>query len=486
MAPFRGLAFYHLLTYPFLMSVFTKIVSVLSLFKQAIKGEQQSFTDGSINRAIFMLSIPMILEMAMESLLAVVDIFFISRLNDNDAVTAVGLTESIIAIVYSIAMGLGMAATAMVARRIGEKDGPGAAVAAVNTMYIGVVVSIAIGAAGILFHKEILRMMGASENIIKVGSNYTLWMLGGNLTIVSLFLVNAIFRGAGNAAIAMHSLWIANILNMILDPILIFGWGFIPAMGVEGAAIATNIGRAAGVIYQLYYLAGDRGIIKIHKDNIHYERDIVIRLLKVSAGNIGQFLISTASWLFLARIIVNFGSAAFAGYQYAIRIIIFTILPSWGMANAAATLVGQNLGAQQPERAEKSVWTAGFLNMVFLGFISISFYFLSEPIMRVFSADVEVIRFGTECLRIVAFGYVFYGYGMVIIQAINGAGDTTTPTILNLCGYWFFQIPLAYMMSMKWGFGASGAFWAIAIAESAMAVAAILIFRQGKWKLVKI
>jgi putative MATE family efflux protein len=468
------------------MSVFTKTVSLLSLFKQAIKGEQQNFTEGSINRAIFMLSIPMILEMAMESLLAVVDIFFISRLNDNDAVTAVGLTESIIAIVYSIAMGLGMAATAMVARRIGEKDGPGAAVAAVNTMYIGVVVSIVIGAAGILFHKDILRMMGASENIIKVGSGYTLWMLGGNLTIVSLFLINAIFRGAGNAAIAMHSLWIANILNMILDPILIFGWGFIPAMGVEGAAIATNIGRAAGVVYQLYFLAGEKGIIKIHKDNIHYEKEIVVRLLKVSAGNIGQFLISTASWLFLARIIVNFGSAAFAGYQFAIRIIIFTILPSWGMANAAATLVGQNLGAQQPERAEKSVWTAGFLNMIFLGFISIAFYFLSEPIMGVFSSDPDVIKFGTQCLRIVAFGYVFYGYGMVIIQAINGAGDTTTPTILNLFGYWFFQIPMAYMMSTKWGFGASGAFWAIAIAESAMAIAAIMIFRQGKWKLVKI
>ena len=227
-------------------------------------------------------------------------------------------------------------------------------------------------------------------------------------------------------------------------------------------------------------------MIKIHKDNIHFDKEIVIRLLKVSAGNIGQFLISTASWLFLARIIVNFGSAAFAGYQYAIRIIIFTILPSWGMANAAATLVGQNLGAQQPERAEKSVWTAGFLNMIFLGLISIGFYFLSEPIMRIFSADPDVIRFGTQCLRIVAFGYVFYGYGMVIIQAINGAGDTTTPTILNLCGYWFFQVPLAYFMSTSWGFGASGAFWAIAIAESAMAVAAILIFRRGKWKLVKI
>ena len=468
------------------MNVFTKTASLFNLFKQAVKGDQQNFTEGSINRAIFMLSIPMILEMAMESLLAVVDIFFISRLNDNDAVTAVGLTESVNAIVYSLAMGLGMAATAMVARRIGEKDGPGAAVAAVNALYIGLMVSVIISLSGILFYKDILRLMGASENIVAVGSGYTLWMLGGNFTIVALFLVNAIFRGAGNAAIAMHSLWIANILNMVLDPLLIFGWGPVPAMGVEGAAIATNIGRGAGVLYQLYYLAGDKGIIKIHRENIKIDRDIITRLLNVSAGNVGQFLISTASWLFLARIIVNFGSAAFAGYQFAIRIIIFTILPSWGMANAAATLVGQNLGAKQPERAEKSVWTAGFLNMVFLGLISITFYFVSEPVMGFFSSNAEVIRFGTQCLRIVAFGYVFYGYGMVIIQALNGAGDSKTPTILNLFGYWLFQIPLAYVMSMKMNFGASGAFWAIAIAESAMAVAAIIIFRQGKWKTVKI
>ena len=464
------------------MNASTKKDSVFTLFKQAILGSEQNFTEGSINRAIFMLSIPMILEMAMESMLAVVDIFFISRLNDNDAVTAVGLTESVIAIVYSMAMGLGMAATAMVARRIGEKDGPGAAVAAVNALYIGLMVSVVISVVGIVFYQEILRLMGASESIVKVGSGYTLWMLGGNFSIVALFLVNAIFRGAGNAAIAMHSLWIANILNMILDPLLIFGWGPVPAMGVEGAAIATNIGRAAGVLYQLYYLAGDKGIIKIHK-----------------------FLISTASWLFLARIIVNFGSAAFAGYQIAIRIIIFTILPSWGMANAAATLVGQNLGAQQPDRAEKSVWKAGLLNMIFLGLISIIFYFVSAPIMGVFSVDPEVIRYGSQCLRIVAFGYVFYGYGMVIIQAFNGAGDSRTPTILNLFGYWLFQnpisspwyrpgvfettsnqIPLGYTMAMIWGFGAAGSFWAIAIAESVMAVAAILIFRRGKWKTVKI
>ncbi len=468
------------------MKFFTKAVAALRLFKQAINGEQQNFTEGSINKAIFMLSIPMILEMAMESLLAVVDIFFISKLNSTDAVTAVGLTESVLAIVYSLAMGLGMAATAMVARRIGEKDQPGAAVAAVNALYIGVIVSVIISVIGILFYEDILRLMGASESIIAVGSGYTQWMLVGNFTIVSLFLINAIFRGAGSAAIAMHSLWIANIINMILDPILIFGWGSIPAMGVEGAAIATNIGRGAGVLYQLYYLTGEKGIIKIHKENIKIDWTIINRLLKVSAGNIGQFLISTASWLFMARIIVTFGSAAFAGYQFAIRVIIFTILPSWGMANAAATLVGQNLGAGQPDRAEQSVWKAGFLNMIFLGMISIMFFFISEPIMRIFSNNEEVIRYGTQCLRIVAFGYVFYGYGMVIVQSFNGAGDSRTPTILNLCGYWLFQIPLAYILAVNLDFGASAVFWAIAIAESAMAVAAIIIFRQGKWKTVKI
>lgn len=468
------------------MKVFTKTVSLFRLFKEALNGSEQNFTEGSINRAIFLLSIPMILEMAMESLLAVVDIYFISKLNDNNAVTAVGLTESVIAIVYSMAMGLGMAATAMVARRIGEKDAPGAAVSAVNAFYIGISLSLVISVVSIFFYEDVLQLMGANQNIVDVGSGYTLWMLGGNFTIVALFLCNAIFRGAGNAAVAMRSLWIANILNMILDPIMIFGWGPFPSWGVEGAAIATNIGRAAGVLYQIYYLAGDKGIIKIKKENIRIDWDIINKLLKVSAGNVGQFLISTASWLFLARIIVNSGATAFAGYQIAIRVIIFTILPSWGMANAAATLVGQNLGAQQPERAEKSVWTAGFLNMIFLGLISVVFFFASRAVMSLFTSDPGVIEYGTECLRIVTFGYVFFGYGMVIVQAFNGAGDSRTPTILNLFGYWMFQIPLAYVLGIKLQFGASGSFWAIAIAESVLAIVAIIVFRRGTWKQVKI
>lgn len=468
------------------MSFLSKVRSYFILFWQAVKGSEEDFTSGSINRAIFLLSIPMILEMAMESLLAVVDIFFVSMLNNNDAVTAVGLTESVMALIYSVAMGMGMAATAMVARRVGEKDENGAAVAAANVIYIGLGVSIVITFVGIFFSKDILKLMGASESIIAVGSGYTWWMLTGNITILMLFLINAIFRGAGNAAIAMQSLWIANILNMILDPILIFGWGPIDAMGVEGAAIATNIGRGSGVLYQLFFLIKGIGVVKIHRENFHWDWSIVKKLFSVSAGTIGQFLISTVSWLFLARIIIQSGSAAFAGYQIAIRVIIFTILPSWGMANAAATLVGQNLGAGKPDRAEKSVWKAGFLNMVFLGFISIAFFLLAETIMRIFTQDEEAIRYGKQCLTIVAFGYVFFGYGMVVIQSFNGAGDSRTPTIINIFIYWLFQVPLAYFMSMTLGFGASGAFWAIAIAESVLAVVAILAFRRGTWKKVKI
>lgn len=468
------------------MTFTSRIRTFLTLFKQAIAGSEQNFTEGSINKAIFLLSIPMILEMGMESLLAVVDIYFVSMLHSNDAITAVGLTESTMAIVYSIAMGFGMAATAMISRRVGEKNEAGAAVAAVNVLYIGLVVSLLISLVGVFFYKDILRLMGASEAIITVGSSYTQWMMVGNISIVFLFLINAIFRGAGNAAIAMHSLWIANILNMILDPILIFGFGPIPAMGVEGAAIATNIGRGAGVMYQVYYLMGSKGVIKIHKENIKVVWEVVVSLLKVAAGSIGQFLISTISWLFLARIIILSGSSAFAGYQIAIRVIIFTILPSWGMANAAATLVGQNLGAQKPDRAEKSVWMAGKLNMVFLGFISIFFFAAAAPIMRIFTQDSEVIKYGANCLSIVAFGYVFYGMGMVIIQSFNGAGDSRTPIILNLFTYWFFQIPLAYALAIELHLGASGSFWAIAIAESAIAVVSIIIFRKGKWKEVKI
>ncbi len=468
------------------MTFFKYLKSYFNLFKDAVSGKEQNFTEGSINRAIFFLSIPMILEMAMESLFAVVDIFFVSRLNDSNAVAAVGLTESCLAIVYSIAMGLGMGATAMVARRVGEKDSSGAGTAAVQSIYIGLAASLLISLVGIFFYKDLLATMGATTEVIKAGSGYTKWMLIGNFSIMFLFIINAIFRGAGNPAIAMRSLWLGNIFNMILDPIFIFGLGPIPSLGVEGAAVATNIGRSVGVLYQLYNLAGGKSVIKIHLITLKVEWGIIIKLLKLSIGGIGQFLISSASWVFLTRIMATFGSAAVAGYTIAIRVIIFTILPSWGLANAAATLVGQNLGARQPERAEKSVWIAGKMNMIFLGLVSIFFFFISEPIMKFFTNQPEVVANGTLCLQVVAFGYILYGYGMVVTQSFNGAGDTRTPTILNLIGFWGFQIPVAYILAIVLNFGPIGVFLAIAIAESVMAVVGILIFRKGKWKEIKI
>jgi putative MATE family efflux protein len=468
------------------MTFFQRIKSYFNLFKEAVNGKEQDFTEGSINRAIFFLSIPMILEMAMESLFAVVDIFFVSRLNDSNAVAAVGLTESCLAIVYSIAMGLGMGATAMVARRIGEKDASGAGTAAVQSIYIGLAASLFISSIGIFFYKELLSLMGATSQVIEAGSGYTKWMLIGNFSIMFLFIINAIFRGAGNPAIAMRSLWLGNLFNMVLDPIFIFGFGPVQPMGVEGAAVATNIGRSIGVLYQLYHLAGGKSAIKIHVDTLTIEWDVIIKLLKLSLGGIGQFLISSASWVFLTRIMATFGSAAVAGYTIAIRVIIFTILPSWGLANAAATLVGQNLGAKQPERAEKSVWIAGKLNMIFLGLVSVFFFFISEPIMRFFTDQNEVVANGTLCLQVVAFGYILYGYGMVVTQSFNGAGDTKTPTILNLIGFWGFQIPLAYLLAIVLKFGPIGVFLAIAIAESVMAAVSIIIFRKGKWKEINI
>ncbi|GHM99000.1 MATE efflux family protein [Cytophagales bacterium WSM2-2] len=428
----------------------------------------------------------MILEMAMESVFAVVDIFFVSRLNNSDAVAVIGLTESLLAIVYSVAWGVSMGATALVARRVGEKEYEGAAIAGVQAIIVGVIASLMVTITGLFFYKDLLQLMGASDAIIEVGSKFTYWMLTGNITIMMLFLINGIFRGAGNASIAMRALWLANVINIILDPILIFGWGPIPAFGVEGAAISTTIGRGLGVVFQLYYLFFGKSIVKFNSSNFKIDWKIIVQVLKVSAGSTGQFLISSASWVFLARIISHFGSAAMAGYTIAIRVIVFTILPSWGMANASATLVGQNLGAGQPDRAEKSVWKTGFYNMIFLGLVMIIFLFLSAPILRLFSNDETVIGYGTQCLQIVALGYLFYGYGMVITQSFNGAGDTRTPILLNLFGFWCFQIPLAYLLAIQIDFGPTGVYAAIAIAESAIAVAGILIFRRGKWKLVKV
>jgi putative MATE family efflux protein len=468
------------------MSLITKTKKVLHLLRQALTGQEQDYTKVGIDRAIFLLSIPMIIEMAAEGFFAVADVYYVSRLHDNDAITTVGLTESVLAIIYSLAMGLSMGATAMVARRVGEKDVRSAEVAAAQALYIGVLLSVIISIVGILFSAQLLSLMGASDELIAKNVSYTQWMLIGNITIVFLFLINGIFRGAGDASLAMRSLIMANVMNIALGPIFIFGLGPIPAYGVEGAAIATNIGRGSAVLYQLYHLFKGRGVIKLHPQNLVPKWDIIGRLIKVSAGGTGQFLIGSASWIFLMRIMSDFGSSAQAGYVIAIRVIVFAILPAWGMANAAATLVGQNLGAGEPDRAEKSAWRAAFLNMLFLGFITVVFFTLATPIVGFFTEDAVTLRSGVECLQVVSLGYIFYAYGMVINQAFNGAGDTRTPILLSFFGFWIFQIPFAYLLARAFDTGPVGVYAAISTAESLMAVAAVLIFRRGRWKHVKI
>jgi putative MATE family efflux protein len=468
------------------MSVFSKTSSIFRLFVRAIKGQEQNFTQGSINRAIFLLAIPMIVEMGMESIFAVVDIFFVSKLGSSDAVAAVGYTESVLSILYSLAMGLGMGATAIVARRIGEKNEKGASEAAVQAIYLGIVVAFVVSNVGVIYYKDILRLMGASEAVLDSSSSYALWMFAGNYTITLLFLINAVFRGAGNASLAMRSLLLANVLNMILDPIFIFGWGPVPAMGVEGAAIATNIGRGIGVLYQLYFLFNGRSLIRITAKNLALKADIIANVVKVSGGSILQFIIGSASWIFLMTLMSRFGDNAVAGYTLAIRIFIFTLLPSWGLANAAATLVGQNLGAQEPGRAETSVWRAAYYNAFVMAFVMILFLTAAPFFLGIFSQQEEVVFYGVQALRYVSLGYIFYGYGMVVIQALNGAGDTYTPTILNVFGFWLFQIPFAYFVAIESGFGPRGVFIAIVLAETFMAIAGIIIFRRGKWKLMKV
>jgi putative MATE family efflux protein len=468
------------------MAVLKKLKAIFSLLSQAIKGEEQDYTTGSINKAIVLLSVPMIIEMGMESIFAVVDVFFVSKLNDNDALAAVGLTESVLTLIYSLAFGLSMGATAIVARRVGEKDLKGAADAAMQALLLALAVSLILTLAGLYWATDILRFMGASESLIANQGGYTRIMFGGNITIILLFMINGVFRGAGNASLAMRALLIANTLNIVLDPLFIFGWGPVPAFGVEGAAIATNIGRGVGVSFQLYHLLKGSSMVKVHIDKLKLHAEVIWNMIKVSAGGIGQMLIGSASWIFLMKIMSGFGNAPLAGYFIAIRIIIFAILPAWGMANASATLVGQNLGAGHPDRAEKSVWRAGLMNMIFLGVVTVVFFTLAEPILQFFSTDPEVLKEGIKCLQVVSLGYVFYAYGMVISQSFNGAGDTMTPTIISLVGFWIFQIPLAYALANHFQTGPIGVYAAISIAESAMAVASIYIFRKGNWKLVKI
>jgi putative MATE family efflux protein len=448
---------------------------------EAIRGSHQDYTSGSLNRAIFLLAVPMVLEMVLESLFAVVDVFWVGRLGAN-AVATVGLTESMLSLVFAVAMGLSLSTTAMVARRIGEKDSTGAAVAAVQAIALGLMVSIVIGAPCLVLAPRLLRWMGSSSEIVAVGSGYTRICLGGSGVVLMLFLNNAIFRGAGDAAIAMRLLWVSNIINLFLDPCLIFGLGPFPRLGVTGAAWATLTGRSIGVAYQFYRLLRGTGRIRILSNQIRLRLDVLWRLLRVSLTGILQFAIAHTSWIGLVRIVSIFGAAALAGYTIAIRVVIFAILPSWGLSNAAATLVGQNLGAKQPERAEAAVWRTGLYNMLFLGTLGVFFVLFAEPVIRLFTRDPAVVPLGVSCLRIVSYGNIGYAYAMVMLQAFNGAGDTVTPTIVNFFGFWMLEIPLAYWLAIPLNLRSNGAFYAIVIAEASIAVASAILFRRGRWK----
>lgn len=451
----------------------------------ALTGTDSDFTTGSIRKAIFMLSIPMVLEMLMESIFALVDIAFVSRVSVN-AVATIGLTESVITLIYAIAIGLSMAATAVVARRVGEKNLQGARESAVQVILLGITVAIITGIIGAIYSKEILGLMGGSTELIKEGHGYTRLMIGGNITILLLFLINAIFRGAGDASVAMWILVLSNGLNIILDPIFIFGWGPIPEYGVMGAAIATNIGRGTAVLFQLIILFYGWSKIKIGISDIVIRFKVMMNIIKVSAGGIAQFLIGTSSWIFLMRIMSEFGSEVLAGYTIAIRVIMFSLMPSWGMSNAAATLVGQNLGANKPDRAEASVWKTGKYNAIFMFSISIIYLCFAEKIIMLFNTTPQVVEYGTLCLQIIAAGYVFYAYGMVLTQAFNGAGDTRTPTKINFLIFWVLQLPFAYVMAITFKFGAVGVFLAISIAEILLTVLSYVLFKKGKWKEIKV
>jgi putative MATE family efflux protein len=453
--------------------------------REAVVGSQQDFTEGSIGRAIFLLAVPMVLEMMMESLFGIINVFWVAHLG-REATATVGITESLLTMVFAVAMGLSMATTATVARRIGEKDHHGASIAAVQSIILGVVASIPVGIIAIAFAPQMFRLMGASDGVIAMGTGYARVILGGNVVIMQLFLINAVFRGAGDASIAMRVLWIANVINIVLDPCLIFGLGPFPKLGVTGSAIATTIGRGVGVAFQLWILFSGRGRVKVDWRGVRLNVEVMTRMVRISLGGMFQFLIATASWLGLVRIVAVFGDAALAGYTVALRIIIFAILPSWGMSNAAATLVGQNLGAGKPERAERSVWVTGFANMCFLGLVAITFITFAERLIGIFTTDPAVVPYGVSCLRFISYGYIFYAYGMVMVQSFNGAGDTNTPTVINLCCYWLFQIPLAYSLAIPFGFGAKGVFVAITIAESLLAVVSVVVFRRGKWKTRKV
>jgi len=455
--------------------------SIWGAAREALRGSQRNYTEGPIGRAILILAIPMVLEMVMESVFVICDVFFVSRLGP-DAVATVGLTESMLAIVYTIAMGLSIGVTATVARRIGEKDADGAARTAVQAIALGLLVSAILGITGAIFAPSLLLLMGASDSVIASGSTFTRVMLGGNASVLLLFLVNAIFRGAGDPQLSMRTLWLANAINIALAPCRIFGVGPFPELGVTGAAIATTTGRSVGVVFGFTQFLRQTGRIRLHRRHLRLDPGLMARLVKLSGTGTFQVLISTASWIALVRILATFGSEALAGYTIAIRIVLFALLPSWGLSNAAATMVGQALGAKKPERAEKAVWMAGLYNLCFLGTVSLLFFFGASPIVALFTQNPAVTEFSRDALRVLALGFALYAYGMVLSQAFNGAGDTWTPTLLNLFAFWALEIPLAYVLAVVFGFGPHGAFIAITTAFSLFAVMAIVMFRRGQWK----
>lgn len=467
-------------------NLFSRIFTTL---KQAIKGDESfDYTSGSIKKGVILLAIPMVLEMLMESVFALVDLYFVGHLEQSSyAIQAVGLTESVITIVYSIAIGISMAATAVVARRIGEKDPVAAAKAGMQAIIIAFVINTIISIFGFIYAKDILLFMGASVEAAAYGVNFTRIMMGGSLCIMLLFLINGIFRGAGNAAIAMKSLWLANICNIILCPILINGFGPIPAFGLMGAAMATTIGRSIGVLYQLYHLFNGRGILKIIPSYFIPDLEQIKALVKIAAPGVLQFVIASCSWIFLAQLVATTGGDhGSAGYQTALRIMMFFILPAWGLSNAAATLVGQNLGAKKIERAEKSVFTTAKYNVVFMAIITVITLIFASSLISFFTNDLIIQKIAVEALQTMCLGYVFYGIGMVLINTFNGAGDTWTPTMINFFGFWLFQIPLAYLLSKYYKMGPTGVFIAIPIAETAITLASIVLYKRGKWKRIKV
>ena len=468
-----------------MQQLYKNLIDTLRLFRSALSGDHQELTSGSINKAIFLLAVPMMAEMIMESLFAVVDVYFVSKVSVN-AVATVGITESVITLVYAIAMGLSMAVTALVARRIGEKNYTRAADVGFQSILLAAILGLVLSVAGYVFADDVLRLMGAQSDLITEGVSFTRIMYAGSSSILFLFLINGIFRGAGDASIAMRSLWLANGLNMLLDPLLIFGWGPIPAFGIAGAAIATTLGRSIGVLYQLYYLLNGSSVIKLTLSNIVLRLHTMKEMVELSVGGIGQILVGSASWIFMVRVVSLFGAEALASYTIAFRVIMFTLLPTWGMSNAAATLVGQNLGANEPQRAELSVWRTAYISMAMLLVISLVFYFYAESIMFFFTTDAAVVAEGAQGLQIVALGYLFYGFGIVVGNAFNGAGDTRTPMYISIVAFWVLQIPLAYVLSVYLQLQSMGVYIAVTVSYSAYALLSIIVFRRGKWKLVQV